>query len=207
MTVLKDFFVVFLLCRHPPSARREEPSRVVVRYVVVSSVILLVLFIDLMWWCMVTEGSQITNKMENMLIYLVHHEMDIIIHKQIMIVQLNAEVEDRRVRDSSRMENWSQNKLVSISTHKTANIGNKMTEDAKRKKIVNIGIGILIQTMWNLWRMAIAYAKFTLCCLPYCTMPCIILPQCADDSIFCHIVTCWFPIFANFACDLWSEQS
>ena len=81
---------------------------------------------------MVTEGSQITNKMENVLIILVHHEMDIIIHKQIMIVQLNAEVEDRRVRDSSRMENWSQNKLVSISTHKTANIGNKMTEDAKR---------------------------------------------------------------------------
>ena len=104
-----------------------------------------------------------------MLINLVHHEMDIIIHKQIMIVQLNAEVEDRRVRDSSRMENWSQNKLVSISTHKTANIGNKMTEDAKRKKIVNIGIGILIQTMLNLWRMAISYGKFTLCCLHYCT--------------------------------------
>ena len=88
-----------------------------------------------LWWCMVTEGSQITNKMENMLINLVHHEMDIIIHKQIMIVQLNAEVEDRRVRDSSRMENWSQNKLVSISTHKTANIGNKMRRMQKERKL------------------------------------------------------------------------
>ena len=49
MTMLKDFFIVFLLCRHPPSARREEPSRVVMRYVVVSSVILLVLFIDFLF--------------------------------------------------------------------------------------------------------------------------------------------------------------
>ena len=47
MTMLKDFFIVFLLCRHPPSARREEPSRVVVYYVVVCSV--LVLFIDFLF--------------------------------------------------------------------------------------------------------------------------------------------------------------
>ena len=36
--------------------------------------------------------------MESTLINLVLHEIDIIIQKQIMIVKLNAEVEDRRVR-------------------------------------------------------------------------------------------------------------
>ena len=36
--------------------------------------------------------------MENSLINLVHHEIDIIVQKQIMIVKLNEEVEDRRIR-------------------------------------------------------------------------------------------------------------
>ena len=36
--------------------------------------------------------------MENSLINLVHHEIDIIVQKQIMIVKFNEEVEDRRVR-------------------------------------------------------------------------------------------------------------
>ena len=48
---------------------------------------------------------------------------------------------------------------------------------------------------------------FYLFCLSYCTMPHIILPPCADDSISCHIVPCLLLGFAHFSCKIWSEQS
>ena len=41
-------------------------------------------------------------------------------------------IQDKCVGNSSRIENESQNKVVNYDTHKTANIGNKMTEDAKQ---------------------------------------------------------------------------
>ena len=85
-----------------------------------------------LWRCILAEGSQITNNMENMLIKLVFHEIDIIIQKQIMIVKINAEVEDRRVR-LMEVNQSSEELQLSSETRKNIleNVSNMEMENHK----------------------------------------------------------------------------